>query len=150
MSTTTASTAFADVLARLRDVVARGAVQLEHLMDMPSNQCAAIQMIGEGSTSVSDVARACLTHVSSASRTVDALVQEGLVDRTTDPRDRRAVVLSLTRAGQDCHDRMEAHRQEMLQRALSGLDDDDRHTLNRLLHTMVEGLSSALDDLEAS
>ena len=133
------------MLGRLRSAVARGAECLEDVVGLPTTQLAALQAISDGTTTVSDVARQCLTHVSSASRTIDALVQEGLVDRSTDPDDRRAVILSLTPAGRTRSAAIDDHRRRLLDRAMAGFDEGERHQLvhllDRFLTSFEEGLT---------
>lgn len=69
--------------------------------DLHPTRLAALRSVQLGRTRVSDVADATFLSVSAASRTVDALVEEGLLDRHPDPDNRRAVVLSLTVEGAD-------------------------------------------------
>ncbi|MBN2387820.1 MAG: MarR family transcriptional regulator [Anaerolineales bacterium] len=58
-----------------------------------------LRRIRRGINSVSALADANRTGRPAVSRAVEALVQKGLVDRTTDPRDRRHIRLSLTEEG---------------------------------------------------
>jgi DNA-binding MarR family transcriptional regulator len=53
------------------------------------------------------------------------LAGQGLVDRAADPRDGRAVVLTLTDAGADLLARRRAERAQRLAAPLAGLDDDE-------------------------
>ena len=132
------------LMGRLRAVVSRGAEVLEDRMGRSSSQLAVLQSIDDGAAGVGDVARACLTHMSNASRTVDALVRDGLVSRSVDPQDRRAVVLELTGSGRACHEEMTRHRDDVVSTALSGLDPDERRTLARLLDQFLTGFEEAL------
>ena len=69
---------------------------------------------------------------------VNQLVDAGLLDRRVAPGDRRAVVLSLTVAGEalfaDCLPRLAAHERRMLAR----LSTPERRTLTALLARIVE------------
>lgn len=56
---------------------------------------------------------------------ITRLAGQGLVERSADPSDGRAVVLSLTDAGADLLDRRRAQRAERLAGPLGDLDDDD-------------------------
>jgi DNA-binding MarR family transcriptional regulator len=49
--------------------------------------------------SLSDIAEHLGSTISSASKMVDGLVHRGLIERTTDPDDRRKIVLALTDKG---------------------------------------------------
>ena len=57
-------------------------------------------------TSVTELAAALELDKSTLSRTVDAAVRAGLVDRAVDPQNRRQQVLSLTEAGQRIADQV--------------------------------------------
>ncbi len=143
-ATTTLSRELDRLMGRLRGVATRTAEQLEHRTGRSSTQLATLQSIANGATGVGDVARACLTHVSNASRTVDSLVRDGLVDRSVDPRDRRAVVLELTDAGTACRAQMTQHRDDAVAAAMTDLDVDERRTLVDLLDRFLTGFEHAL------
>lgn len=132
------------LIARLRAVVGRGAEELERRMGLSSGQLAALRSIDDGATGVGDVARACVTHMSNASRSVDALVRDGLVDRSTDPRDRRAVILTLTDDGTATRAEMDRHRDQVVTAGLSGLDAEERRTLVALMDRFLTGFEDAL------
>jgi len=134
------------LMGRLRAAVARGAGRVEDSVGRSTSQLVVLQSIGDGATGVSDVAAACLTHVSSASRTVDALVRDDLVIRSVDPDDRRAVVLELTDAGAACRDEMARARDEVVDQALSGFTPSERQALAHLLDRFLTGLEQALGD----
>jgi DNA-binding MarR family transcriptional regulator len=81
---------------------------------------------------------------STVSRHVRALVDDGLVDATRDPDDRRATVLAITAPGQErMATRLKAHRAR-LEAATSTFTPQERAELIRLL-TM---LAAALGDQE--
>src|SRR3954463_592831 len=52
-------------------------------------------------TTLNDVAKAIGRGAPAVSRSVDALVRAGFVERTQDPRNRRRLALRLTQAGRD-------------------------------------------------
>lgn len=74
---------------------------------------------------VTDVAEFLGVTNAAASRSIDRLVQRGLVDRTTSEADRRAVDLSLTRKGASLLDRFEEARYQELWRALGELPEEE-------------------------
>jgi DNA-binding MarR family transcriptional regulator len=73
---------------------------------------------------------------------VDLLERDGLVERRTDPADRRARQVHLTAAGRQAHDRAIATRVQLIQRVLGALDDtqldDFAATLRRIDAAVVK------------
>ncbi|MYZ43334.1 MarR family winged helix-turn-helix transcriptional regulator [Schauerella aestuarii] len=76
-------------------------------------------------------------------RLVDRLAEDGLVMRQTSERDRRAVALSLTQAGESACSKIRAARGESVGRALSALNAKERATfgvlVEKMLSTLVRG-----------
>ncbi|MXP21455.1 MarR family transcriptional regulator [Gordonia sp. HNM0687] len=64
-----------------------------------------------------------------ATALIDGLTKNGLVERTPDPADRRAVLVGLTDHGRTVLDRVRGRRDTILTAALAGLTDDDRAAL---------------------
>ena len=93
----------------------------------------AMAAIEDGASRVQDVASLTWSSVSAASRTIDALVQDGLVDRRPDPDDRRATLLTLTAEGQQRLGAVHAWRDGWMTEAVEGLGPERAASL-------VEGL----------
>jgi DNA-binding MarR family transcriptional regulator len=89
---------------------------------------------------VGDLARRQGVSLPTMSRMVDALVQEGLVTRVTDPVDHRAVRLDVTRRGRELMERGRARR---IRRLASELETLGAHEL-----TALEQAVAALERLE--
>jgi DNA-binding MarR family transcriptional regulator len=73
---------------------------------------------------------------------LDRLVEEGLVERRSDPHDRRGTLVRLTRRGKTTIDKAhEAHQtnEEALLRSLSAAD---RRALDSLLRTLLAEVES--------
>jgi len=89
-----------------------------------------------------DVSRATVTGVA------DTLERRGLVRRRGDERDRRLVRLELTAAGrrtiEQLFPRFNAGESELV----SGLSDDDKHTLARLLRRVIVTAKEAQRDVQ--
>lgn len=77
-----------------------------------------------------------------ASRTVDALVATGLVERLEDAEDRRAVRIAVTPEGRRLIDRRRAELAKALERGLRDLPADDRDRLVGLLERLNAGLGT--------
>jgi len=79
-----------------------------------------------------------LTH-SGAVRLVDRLAEIGLVNRAAG-RDRRTTAITLTDIGRDMAAQITAARITVLERALAGLNEADRATLDRLAGSVLVSL----------
>src|ERR1700729_2271713 len=60
---------------------------------------------------------------------VNRLEQRGWVKRVADPSDGRAVLVSLTRVGEEVFEQLRAEYRELLHEEMATLDDDDVETL---------------------
>lgn len=87
---------------------------------------------------LSVLAEAAGVDVSTASRQVARLVEEGYVARDPDPDDGRARAHRLTPAGRDLRGRLAAARIAWLEEVLRDFDDDDRATFALLLSRFVD------------
>ena len=129
-----------DELLRLAQAVARNI----HSADLPSWCAVDLTMpqlkalfLARSDTGAShgDIARALGVTLSTVTGIVDRLVEHGLVERRTDPTDRRLSRVVATQAGNDLIDRLWASRHESLARILERLSPADRAALHRaLLH----------------
>jgi DNA-binding MarR family transcriptional regulator len=96
---------------------------------------------GVGPVRISDLATTLHSDVSTVSRQVSALVTNGLLDKSADPRDGRASVVSLTDAGRDALARIQDSRSMWFQSLLRDWHPDDAaHFTGRL-----QALGDALD-----
>ena len=75
--------------------------------------------------------------LSSATQMSDRLVKLGLVERMSDPDDRRLVRVALSLRGRDLLARREAAWREGVGQALQGLSDEDCATLVQLLERVA-------------
>jgi DNA-binding MarR family transcriptional regulator len=87
-------------------------------------------------TTLNDVAKAIGRGAPAVSRSVDALVRSGFVERTQDPDNRRRLALRLTQAGRD----------QMTKRIAGG--PALRGKLERLAHSELRALERAIEILE--
>lgn len=87
-----------------------------------------------------DLAQAEGLDPSTMSRRIASLAERGLVERHTDPADRRAQVLALTAAGQQAVLDERARRVALVTEALAGWEDADRVELARLLGRLTDTL----------
>jgi DNA-binding MarR family transcriptional regulator len=107
--------------------------------DLTPSQGRALRVISEGDgTRVSDLAEALRIAPRSATEVADGLEQRGLVERTPDPRDRRAVLLRPTPAGRRLREEVEAARAADARSLFGRLTAADRATLARILRSLAE------------
>ena len=83
---------------------------------------------------------------STASRTVNPLVDLALATRHTDPDDRRNVVVAVTAAGRRTATTIRRRRHELMRAVLSKMTPERRLLLTELLEEYVEALDSLDDD----
>lgn len=93
-----------------------------------------------GSLRVSTLAELLHLDPSTVSRHVSSLEERGLLERTTDPDDRRASRVVLSEYGADCMERGTARRRELLAAVLLDWDAADRETFRALLHRLSTDL----------
>ena len=88
-------------------------------------------IVGEGPVSLADLAHAEQVRPPTMSRTVDALVERGLVTRAADPRDRRSVRIVATEEGTSLLAGGGERRVHALVGRLHKLADSERRALAR-------------------
>jgi DNA-binding MarR family transcriptional regulator len=114
--------------------------QIRHIavekFHMTEEQFQVLRRIRKGSTSVSMLAATSQTSRSAVSKTVDALVRKGYVDRNQDPEDRRNVPLALTTEGQRVMDAIFAEAEAWISTQLESLSK-----------TELEGLFQGMESL---
>jgi DNA-binding MarR family transcriptional regulator len=96
---------------------------------------------------MSELNEAVLLSQPALSRLVDRLESRGLVQRATDPKDRRGALVSLTPDGVAVQHRIGArHARSVEQRMSIALSDEEM----RVLHQLCERLSAAQSELRPS
>jgi DNA-binding MarR family transcriptional regulator len=99
----------------------------------------------QGPTRISELA--ALDHCSQPTMTMQVrrLEDAGLVTRTTDPADARAVLIAITPAGTDTLRQVRADRAAVIEPYIAALGDDERQTLSagvRVLQRLLEDAAS--------
>jgi DNA-binding MarR family transcriptional regulator len=77
---------------------------------------------------------------SGTTKRLDKLEREGLVQRETDPGDRRGTLIALTPAGRELIDSVTAAHLENEKGLLSGLNEDEQRALTDLLRKLLTAL----------
>jgi DNA-binding MarR family transcriptional regulator len=104
------------------------------------------KLADEGPQRLGALATAFGLDPSTITRQVQALEENRLAERTTDPTDRRASILDLTQTGRDILDRTRSHRRSKLQAALSDWSDADLDDFGRLLKEFNASLDRLLEE----
>ena len=108
--------------------------------DLSPHHVRALRVVTDRSgTRLSELAEALHIAPRSATEVADALQARRLVERTPDPTDRRAVVLTPTEEGRRVQAEIAAARAADNRDLFARLDADDRATLARILRTLAEG-----------
>jgi DNA-binding MarR family transcriptional regulator len=68
-----------------------------------------------------------------ATALIQSFVEDGILDRSTDPEDRRRVRLSLSKKGLRIMEEMKGRKKATFQRIFSSLSDEDCRELSRIL-----------------
>jgi len=120
-------------LMKLHDLVStRGGLTLERSAYPLLNQILALQSPAGGGR-LSDVAAGLRVAVPTVSRQVRQLEELGLVVRSQDPIDGRAILLEVTAAGVDALQRMRGEWQKTVAEILDSWPEKDRQILGELL-----------------
>ena len=105
-------------------------------------QCHALMEIdGQGPLNLGQLAGSLGLDKSTLSRTVDGLVNIGLVERKPHPRDRRSILLSLTDQGQRTCDNINANNDALFLRVFNRIDPQTRGDIAAHFQTLVETMA---------
>ena len=107
--------------------------------DLSPHHARALRVVaGREGTRLSDLAEALHIAPRSATEVADALQARGLVERTPDPADRRAVVLRTTDEGRRVRAEVDAARAADSRDLLARLSPEDRASLARILRVLTD------------
>jgi DNA-binding MarR family transcriptional regulator len=95
----------------------------------PAAAAALGNLVDVGTMGVSELARMSSVTQPAMSQLIPRLVADGLVERTTDDRDRRSVMLTATPRGREVYLERRAERAARIEQAVSRLPVTDRSTL---------------------
>lgn len=92
------------------------------------------------SVTMGELSRILSIPLSTATRIVDWLVDNGFVERLPDPEDRRVVRVTLTNVGRELHQTIDSYVRQRIQQILSCLTNEERTTLLALVGKVVSAL----------
>ena len=107
--------------------------------DLSPHQARALAVVCErDGVRLSDLAEALRIAPRSATEVADGLQDRGLVERTPDPGDRRAVILRPTDEGRRIRGEIGAARAADSSELFARLSPEDRETLARIMRTLAD------------
>lgn len=119
---------------------------VELTRDIEKHELALISYIGvEGETIMRQVAEFCEVPLSTATWTVDKLVEKKYLKRVNALDDRRIVKVSLTKKGIGVFVLFQQKKYEMGQRMLSDLSEEKQQTFIEIAEQIAKNLQSHLD-----
>jgi DNA-binding MarR family transcriptional regulator len=114
----------------------------------PTGSSVLLTVVRGGEVRISALAETESLNPTMLSRVIADLGEAGLVERVSDVGDRRAAWVRATPAGRRLAERMRRERTAAVNKALEGLDEDDRRSIERALPAL-EGLAHELRDRRA-
>lgn len=99
--------------------------------------------------SIGTIAATLAIDPSTASRLVDQRVTEGLLTRSSDPDDRRRLVLEMTSEGRDLLDELAISRTTMLEEVCANWSGTDIVALERLLQRLTRDFATLEESEDA-
>jgi DNA-binding MarR family transcriptional regulator len=110
----------------------------------PARLSALSVLVFGGAMSLNELARAEQVRPPTMSRIVDALESEGLIRRTVNQQDRRAVVLEATEKGTAILWQGRKRRVKFLARHLSRLSEQERKEIDDAIKSIQKAMTTAL------
>ena len=97
----------------------------------------------QGPITMGDLSRELGVPLSTATRTMDWLVNNGYAERLPDPNDRRIVLVGLTRAGEETYHAISRFMLDRVEQAMSQLSPAERETFVSLLNKVLNAFEEA-------
>jgi DNA-binding MarR family transcriptional regulator len=107
------------------------------------------RVIDKGPLRMSELAAAGRMHPAALTRHVQALEEEGMIERSPDPTDRRASVVRATTKGRAAHRRMEEVNDEIMAAQLADWSVGELEDLNAHLDRLIVALRRPTAPTEA-
>ena len=111
-------------------------------LDLTMPQVKTLFLLAEQPIRMRGIARRLGVEMPSATTMIDRLVAKGLVQRSQDPGDRRAVVCSVTPAGRDAVERFWSLRAARIESLAAALSDEDLEMVAPAMEIMADAVCS--------
>ncbi|MGY1839263.1 MULTISPECIES: MarR family winged helix-turn-helix transcriptional regulator [unclassified Modestobacter] len=133
------TTTLGDLLMRVARTLRRRFIATLAPWDLSPHQARALRVVcARDGVRLSELAEALRIAPRSATEVADGLAERGLVARTADPGDRRAVVLVPTEAGRTVQHEVDEARAADSTELFARLSAEDRATLERILRQLTD------------
>jgi DNA-binding MarR family transcriptional regulator len=103
-----------------------------------------------GACRMRDLAEALRIDPSTATRTVDRLVERGLVERVPDPDDARAVLVAPTAKGKKLRERVRTQARQAMGEILSDFTPAEAEQLAALMHKLVASVDRYISHADST
>ena len=104
----------------------------------------------QGSSSMSDLALHAVAKLSTVTKTVYRIQEEGLVRTSVSPQDARVTLVDITEQGHQALERSRLATQHIFSRSFEGLTPGQIKRLNESLHVILDNLSPRHSDAAAA
>ena len=135
-------------------IVAKKGAESERMSRITVNQARIFGYIfsrgDEGTIRISALAHDLDVTPAAAGQAVDRLVRAGMVDRRTDPTDRRAFVISIAKKGREHLREYEARCRELSDEHLADVPPADIAAFDRVLSAVYHGLDAKWREILAA
>ena len=111
-------------------------------LDLTMPQVKTLFLLAEQPIRMRGIARRLGVEMPSATTMIDRLVAKGLVERSQDPGDRRAVVCSVTPAGRDAVEEFWSLRAARIESLAAALSDEDLEMVAPAMEIMADAVCS--------
>jgi DNA-binding MarR family transcriptional regulator len=134
-------TEFVDTFGAVRRRITAVATQAYAEIEVGSMQAKLLRQLGlRGRSSQAELARATVSDPTLTGRTLQTLIDRGLVRRERSDEDRREYVLELTPAGKRVRDRVDKIRARVAAELVAALDDRDLDDFDRIARKILAAL----------
>jgi len=135
-------------------IVAKKGAESERMSRITVNQARIFGYIfsrgGEGTIRISALAHDLDVTPAAAGQAVDRLVRAGMVDRRTDPTDRRAFVISISKKGREHLNEYQRRCRELSAELLADVPPADIAAFDRVLSAVYHGLDAKWREILAA
>ena len=95
---------------------------------------------------MSDISRCLMVSKPAATQAINQLVDRGMIERFSDPNDRRVVMIRPTEKGRVCFKEEVERRMDAIDRAVMRIGEENAEKLTELLGVFVETIYSEVED----
>ncbi len=135
-------TEFIELFGAVKRRITAAATSAYGELELGSMQAKLVRHIGlRGRSSQVDLARATASHPTLTGRTLQTLIDHGLVRRERSAEDRREYLLDLTPAGRRMRERVEKVRSRIAGEIVATLDERDLEDFERIATRILAGFA---------